>query len=156
MCFAYCIAAYLLRREAAARRARGVGLSATQAAPRASDQPQIPANLVGLAEHVTQQLQYDAAVGANPDAARYLTPPPIWPAPKPSLAGPTDLEGPEERGFADETEVATVFENDGVVYPESDATNPLATPMDICTSPTLTRHISLDLVLIKSSIQSIR
>ena len=54
----------------------------------------------------------------NPDAARYLTAPPIWPPPKPSLAPPSDLEGPEERGFSDETEATTVFENDGVVYPE--------------------------------------
>ena len=90
MCLAYCIAAYLLRREAAARRARELGLSATQAAPTQSD---IPPELVGLAEHVTAQLPYDAEVAANPDAARYLTPPLIWPPPKPSIAPPTDLEG---------------------------------------------------------------
>ena len=46
MCLAYCIAAYLLRREAASRRARELGLSATQAAP-------TPSHLAGLAEHVT-------------------------------------------------------------------------------------------------------
>ena len=124
MCFAYCIAAYLLRREAAARRAREVGVSATQAAPTPSDEPPIPANLVGLAEHVTQLLQYNAAIAANPDAASSLTPPPIWPPVKPSLAPPTDLEGPEEPGFSDETDATTVFENDGVVYPESNARNP--------------------------------
>ena len=124
MCFAYCIAAYLLRREAAARRAREVGISATPAPQTPSDEPPIPPELVGLAEHVTQQLQYDAAFAANPDAASYLTPPPIWPPPKPSLAPPTDLEGPEERGFADETEATTVFDNDGVVYPESCLPNP--------------------------------
>ena len=77
MCLAYCIAAYLLRREAAARRARELGVSAAQAAPAPSDQPPIPPELVGLAEHVTQQLRYDAEVVANPEAASYLTPPPI-------------------------------------------------------------------------------
>ena len=66
-------------------------------------------------------------MAANPDAASYLTPPPIWPPPKASLAPPTDLEGTEERGFADETEATTVFENDGVVYPESEDRNPFET-----------------------------
>ena len=66
MCFAYCIAAYLLRREAAARRARELGLPATKAAPTPSDQPPIPPQLLGLAEAVMQQLRYDAEVAANP------------------------------------------------------------------------------------------
>ena len=90
MCFAYNIAAYLLRREAAARRARELGVSATQAP---SDQPAIPADLVGLWEHVRLQMRYDAEVVANPDAARTLTPPPIWPPPKPSLAPEAEMEG---------------------------------------------------------------
>ena len=156
MCFAYCIAAYLLRREAAARRARELGLTATQAAPTPSDQPAIPPELVGLAEAVTQQLQYNAAVAANPDAASYLAPPPIWPPPKPSIAPPTDLEGPEEPGFSDETEATTVLR-----MMELSTLNPmpethLAPPMATCTSPTLTKFISLDLASIKSNIQSTR
>ena len=72
LCFAYCIAAYLLRRETAAGPAREVGLSATVPVP--SDRPSA---LVQLAEAVRQHLRYDAAVAANPEAASYHTPPPI-------------------------------------------------------------------------------
>jgi hypothetical protein len=110
MCFAYCIAAYLLRREAAARRARE--------AP-----PAVPADLA-FCQAVTQQQNYEAEVAQNPGASSYINSPPIWPPRVLSLAPATIEEAEAEPGYADEIEPATVSENDGVLYPESDARNP--------------------------------
>ncbi len=92
MCFAYYIAAYLLRCATAAEGEREIGLSAALPVP--SDGAEIPRDLNGLAEAVTQQLRYDAEVAANPDPASYLTPPPIWSPPKACLSTQTDLERP--------------------------------------------------------------
>ena len=38
------------------------------------------------------------------------------------------MDGQQEPGYADEIERATVFENDGVVYPDSNAINPFLDP----------------------------
>ena len=113
MCFAYCIAAYLLRREAAARRARE--------AP-----PAVPADIAFCAA-VTQQANYEAEVAQNRGAPSYINSPPIWPPPVLSLAPATVEERKAEPGYTDEIDPATVYENDGVVYPESDARNPFDT-----------------------------
>ena len=113
MCFAYCIAAYLLRREAAARRARE--------AP-----PPVPLDIAFCAA-VTQEQNYQAEVAQNPGATSYINSAPIWPPTVLSLAPATAEEAHAEPGYVDEIDHATVYENDGVVYPESDSRNPLRT-----------------------------
>ena len=83
---------------------------------------------VAFCAAVTQQQNYEAEVAQNPGASSYINSPPIWPPPVLSLAPATVEEREAEPGYTDEIELATVYENDGVVYPESDARNPFENP----------------------------